>query len=230
MPGALSAMNCTQCGAETSIESVYCPKCGHRLDSSSDEPKTAGQTPEVEQPNSPAEQFRERLSPGGPTRDDPETDIWEGGYSPKAMIGTWVGIALVTLIGLIVVATYSKTGTWWTIFLLTAVVLWGGGFLCLMYRKWSAHYRLTSQRFFHRSGLLRRVTDRIEVIDMDDIAFEQGLIERMVGVGTIKITSSDRTHPVLDLPGIDHVAEVCEEIDVARRAERIRRGVHIESV
>ena len=62
----------------------------------------------------------------------------------------------------------------------------------LLYRKMSVHYLLTNQRFIHESGFFRRVTNRIEVLDMDDISFEQALVERMLGVGTIRILSSDR--------------------------------------
>ena len=65
----------------------------------------------------------------------------------------------------------------------------------LAYRKLTCKYRLTSQRFIHESGLLKRVTDRIEVIDIDDVSFEQRIVERIVGVGTVKVKSSDRSHP-----------------------------------
>jgi hypothetical protein len=52
----------------------------------------------------------------------------------------------------------------------------------------------------------------------------------VLGVGTIRITSSDRTHPQLVLRGIESVREVSGLIDSARRKERVRRGLHIESV
>jgi len=74
------------------------------------------------------------------------------------------------------------------------------------------------------------VTDRIENIDMDDITYEQKFIERFVGVGTVIISSSDRTHPELRLIGIENVKEVADQMDDIRRAERRRRGLHIESI
>jgi hypothetical protein len=52
----------------------------------------------------------------------------------------------------------------------------------------------------------------------------------MMGVGTIKITSSDRGDPQLVLKGIDDVKRVASLLDEARRAERSRRGVYIESI
>jgi uncharacterized membrane protein YdbT with pleckstrin-like domain len=92
------------------------------------------------------------------------------------------------------------------------------------------HYELTTQRFVHQAGVLIRQTDRIEVIDIDDVSYTQGVIQRMLGVGTIRITGSDRTHPELVLRGIDKVPEIASLIDDVRREERRRRSLHIESI
>jgi hypothetical protein len=102
--------------------------------------------------------------------------------------------------------------------------------LRLVLIKWSVEYRLSSHRFVHKKGILRRKIDRIEVIDMDDIAFQQSLLQRMMGVGDITILSSDISDPKLVLKGIDNVVEVAGKLDTARRKERVRRGVHIEQI
>ena len=81
-----------------------------------------------------------------------------------------------------------------------------------------------------RSTAWSRTSDRVEVIDIDDVTVHQGFIERMLGVGTIRIASSDRTDPELVLPGVDQVRAVADVIDNTRRAERQRRGLHIESI
>jgi uncharacterized membrane protein YdbT with pleckstrin-like domain len=109
-------------------------------------------------------------------------------------------------------------------------VVWLGLGLVLVYRKLDVHYTLTSQRFVHKKGILKRVTDRIEVIDIDDVTFEQGIIQRMLGVGTVRLTSSDRSHPELALRGIDEVQRISGLIDDVRRRERRKRGLHIEAI
>jgi len=48
-------------------------------------------------------------------------------------------------------------------------------------------------------------------------------------VGTIRIISSDRSHPELLLPGIAEVQAVAEKFDFARRSER-RRSLHLEQI
>ena len=98
------------------------------------------------------------------------------------------------------------------------------------YRRMSVHYKLSNQRLQHENGLLWRTVDRVELIDIDDVTYRQGPVERLLGVGTIVIASSDTTNPELQLPGIEHVSKVADMIDDARRKERRSRGLHIESV
>ena len=65
---------------------------------------------------------------------------------------------------------------------------------------------------------------------LDDITYSQTIIDRMFGVGTIRIVSSDRSHPDLPVPGIDNVKDVASKMQEARHEERMRRGLHIESI
>ena len=102
--------------------------------------------------------------------------------------------------------------------------------MLVFYRKLNVDYQLTTQRFVHQTGILRRVTNRIEAIDIDDVSYEQGIFERVVNVGAICIISSDRSHPELILRGIDQVGDVAKLIDITRHKERLQRGLHIEAV
>jgi hypothetical protein len=52
----------------------------------------------------------------------------------------------------------------------------------------------------------------------------------MFGVGTIKLLSSDLSDPKLVLRGIDDVRRVANVIDDARREERRKRAVYMETV
>jgi membrane protein YdbS with pleckstrin-like domain len=209
-------MLCNSCGADASNESLFCAKCGARLD---------GEKGKDLPPNK-AERFREAIQ-----RDDDdlgdEQQLWEGGYSGKAMIGSWclAGLLTIAFTALAVMVPMSMP-----VAIPLVILIWVflGGLLA--YRKISVHYELSTQRFIHKIGILKRVTDRIEVIDIDDVTYAQGIVQRMLGVGTITVTSSDRTHPELLLLGIDDVKRVSELIDDVRRKERRSRGVHIEAI
>lgn len=161
------------------------------------------------------------------SRLDPEVELWQGRYSAKAMVGTWVLCGLLTIAGGLAMVTAAAMAL---AVLATLAFLWLYSLAVLVYRRLQVRYRLTNQRFFHETGILNRTTNRIEVIDMDDITYRQGLIERMLGVGSILITSSDRTNPELWLRGIDEAPKVAAMLDDARRKERLRRGMFIESV
>jgi uncharacterized membrane protein YdbT with pleckstrin-like domain len=148
------------------------------------------------------------------------------------MIGNWIvaGLLSILLLGGMVATGQFVNPIAWIIVGGVLVIMWGWLGCLLAYRKLSVRYELSTQRFIHKTGILRRTTDRIEVIDIDDVTYVQGVVQRMVGVGTIKISSSDRTHPELLLIGIDNVIEIADQIDDVRRKERRRRGLHIEAI
>ena len=216
-------MQCRSCGAETPLEAVYCPKCGARINGAA-EPKSApAETP------SATEQFREAAGAENSSAESKEQELWEGDFSGKAMFGSWLAAGLATMV-LFVAAIYWNTSYGWWGLVVLLLLIWGGLASRLAYYKLSVHYELTTQRFIHKKGILTRVTDRIEVIDIDDVTYQQGFVERFLGVGTIKIVSSDRTDPELLLRGIDDVSRVADLIDDVRRKERRRRGLHIEQI
>jgi membrane protein YdbS with pleckstrin-like domain len=238
-------MQCPVCGVETVWEAVFCHRCGARLakkpneqvadapeSAHSDQPLAAGSAASfpagVEIPGS--EKLTAAMSPSATAPEEVEREVWEGTYSPRAMAGNWALTAIIAVALLIVWIIWVRTAWLWWLLVAGITLAFFVQLAVLAYRRLSVRYRLTTQRFMHQRGLLRRVTDRIEVIRIDDIAYEQGLLERLVGVGTIRIYSSDQTHPTLYLPGIENVAEVAGLLDEVRRAERRRRGLHIEQI
>ena len=146
------------------------------------------------------------------------------------MLGTWIGLGCLSVVVIGVCLALVRDSRIWGGVLLAMLAAWLIAVLTLVYRRLNIRYRLTSQRLFQESGLLTRVIDRVEVIDMHDITFEQGLLERMLGVGTIRIKSSDRTDPTLWMHGIDDVREVAAKLDAARRREQVRRSVRIDQI
>ena len=211
------------CGADVPSQAVFCPKCGERLQESSAPPQ-----------KNPKQQVAQKLKSSeqiGTAEDyDPEQDLWSGGYSGKAMIGSWAAAAVATVAALIAGIALQVGQVGWLVLAGLVLLVWVWLGLTLAVRKLSVHYQLTSQRFIHRHGILTRTTDRIEVIDMDDVTFKQGLVQRMFGVGKVVISSTDRSHPELVLKGIADVQRVANLIDDVRRTERRRRGLHIEAI
>jgi membrane protein YdbS with pleckstrin-like domain len=181
----------------------------------------------------PADKLKQRADVRGESEiSEPEEVLWTGCFSGLAMIGSWVLAGVVTLALVIGVwlSPWSDEGVAWYIVIGLLAALWIWLLGTLIYRKLSRYYELTTQRLKHRHGFLFRKMNRIELIDIDDVSYEQGPIEAMLGVGTIRLKSTDISHPELRLVGIADTKRVSELIDDARRKERRLRGLHIETV
>jgi membrane protein YdbS with pleckstrin-like domain len=221
-------MKCPQCGAEAAAGAAFCQACGAALAA---KPATATATAAAAAPAAaPGKKaFNTKVTARG-GGEDPEHSLWEGSFSKLAMMGSWIGGGVVSLAVIIYCFAAGVSGRTWAYALTAVAVLWIVLALRLIYMQLSVHYRLTSQRFVHERGLLWRQQDRIETIDIDDVTVAQGPVQRMLGIGTVRLTSSDRSTPEFVLAGIENVRQVAAMIDEARRNERRKRGVHIESI
>lgn len=203
--------------------------------SSSDPQRDSAQPADQEAPGGRDAQgatasFRQQAASkqASPDDHDVEEELWHGGYSGKAMFGVWLLLIVVSIA--LLAASFFVAELTVPIALAVIVVMWLLGAAAYFWRRLGVDYSLTTQRFIHKAGLFSRRTDRIEVIDIDDVSYHQGLVQRLFGVGTIVISSTDRSHPELTMVGIDHVADVAGLIDDTRRKERRRRSLHIESI
>jgi membrane protein YdbS with pleckstrin-like domain len=208
-------MQCKKCGRDVPEGSVFCAQCGQRL---ADSAAAAAASPDA----AAADRLRANDGHAHPT---PEDELWSGTYSPKAMIGPALSAMLLIVLSGVAASFAGPVG----------VIAWAVGavlmlvYVALMfvYRRMAVRYRLTSFRFFTEMGVLSRVNNRIQAIDIDDVTVEQSPIERLLGIGTITIRARDETSPVTTLRGIDDVRQVADMIDGARRAERNHRGLYV---
>ena len=210
-------MLCPACQTEVPAGSTFCPKCGAKL----------GAVPPNAAPT-PADKMRAAQATSAANA-EPEQDLWHGGFSPKAMYGNWI-LAAVATTAVAIVSAIVPTPITWIAACAFVAVLWVVLLAKFLIARYIDDYSLTTQRLVNRHGILRQQTDRIEVIDIDDVTYVQGIVERMFGVGTIKVLSSDKSDPELFLRGIDDVQRVANLIDNARREERRKRGLYVEAV
>jgi hypothetical protein len=100
-------------------------------------------------------------------------------------------------------------------------VLWKGRpFLSLV-----EHYTLTSERVKITSGLASRRVENFELIRVQDIDFNQGMTERMVGIGDITIRGADPSNPDIKLRNVSKPEEVYETLRRAWLEARKRHGL-----
>ena len=115
------------------------------------------------------------------------------------------------------------------------LLIWGvllapvGIGLILLARAWylvaSTRYRLTSQRLFAQTGLIAKNLEEVELFRVKDVTLSQGVLDRLLGVGTVTVLSTDDTAPELDLAGIRDPLAAKEALRTAFRAARQREGL-----
>jgi membrane protein YdbS with pleckstrin-like domain len=90
----------------------------------------------------------------------------------------------------------------------------------------SCSYRLTTQRLFVRRGWLAKHVNELELYRVKDVVVDQGVLQRMLGYGTITVLADDDTTPRVDLVGVSRPTRVKEMLRTQYRAMRRREGVH----
>ena len=100
-------------------------------------------------------------------------------------------------------------------------VLWKGRpFLSLV-----ENYTITSERLKIITGLLSHHVENFELIRIQDIDFEQGMGERMIGIGDITIRGHDPSNPNIVLRNVSKPEEVYEIMRKAWLEARKRHGL-----
>ena len=119
----IGSMRCSKCGADVVEQAVYCHECGQRIESADElSPSGGGYAGEpaagidnvalgsAEASVSPEAGPMEQLQTTAESRqngDEPEKEIWQGGYSSRAMIGAWAFSSAIT-IGLFVLMIWLR--------------------------------------------------------------------------------------------------------------------------
>jgi len=76
----------------------------------------------------------------------------------------------------------------------------------------AASYTLTNRRLITRRGLLTRRGHDIPLSRISDVEYEMGLLDRLLGCGTLKISDAS-TDGEVTLPDIPHVEDVQRELN-----------------
>ena len=120
-------------------------------------------------------------------------------------------------------------------------LVWLGGAAVLVYwlilgwqfllARQGHRYELTNRRLFVDTGFLRRRRDQVELLRVQDVYVkQQGLMARLLDLGTVVIETSEEKLPVHYLAGVDRPNGVMDLIWHHARKERDLRSVKVDEV
>lgn len=91
-------------------------------------------------------------------------------------------------------------------------------------------YMLSEDRLFLSKGFLNVCDDEILLYRVRDIATSRSLLQRMLGVGTVTVLSSDKTCPTLVMKNIRNPIAVKEMLHKRVEEMKLRRQVRISEL
>jgi membrane protein YdbS with pleckstrin-like domain len=127
----------------------------------------------------------------------------------KALLGPAVWLLLIAAVaGYLSSLPAGKAAT------LLSVVVWALAFLVALrlvvapFLRWlSATYTVTNHRLITRTGVLTRHGHDIPLQRISDVAYERGLLDRLLGCGTLVVSDASERGSV-ELPDIPRVEQV----------------------
>ena len=91
-------------------------------------------------------------------------------------------------------------------------------------------YAVSEDRLFVSTGFLNLKDEEILLYRVRDISMSRTLGQRLFGVGTITVTSSDKSRPVLEIKNVKSPATVKELIHERVEEMKIRRRVRFGEI
>jgi uncharacterized membrane protein YdbT with pleckstrin-like domain len=144
---------------------------------------------------------------------------WTGRTGP--LLVSFIIAALLVVVPIIL--QVAGRGRWWLI--AGGIILAIGVLMLQVLFQRSLRYRITNYRIDFQRGVLTRQIDSLELWYVDHINFRQSLVERLIGTGTIELTTNDERMPHLVMPSIPNGLQVFEHLKSSALAAKRQRGL-----
>jgi len=203
-------------------------------ESAAEEQPAAPRQP-VRTAGSPAERLtRQPAREGAEAGEEAEGLLWVGRTSWKHFIGAiaaWVigGGGWAVLIGWLAsrFEGFRAGVAFWVGFVPIAA---GGLWLAakLIRGVYGHRYRLSDERLFIDRGLFSQTIDQTELIRVDDVRVHKSFINRLLGIGSVEVISTDVTDSNARIVGVAQAEDVAEGIRSRMRAMRKQHSLYVD--
>lgn len=149
-----------------------------------------------------------------------EEILWQGSRSQITNIGKYL-LAALACAGIIIVGA---------VFVLP--ILWLACAIPLAWAVWlwvstkSESFTLTTERLRLRSGVFNQVFDEVELYRIKDISFSRSAVQRIYGLGTVTLLTSDRGQENCLIDSVRSSEELREflrtQVEIIRDRKRVR--------
>ena len=178
---------------------------------------------------------KETACVGGSGDTGAELEIWVGRTHWKHYAGrlvVWITCNVLFAAAVAWIAARFDQLTSTIAFWLIACVLLASGVLVIgrvVLIILSHRYRVTSQRLFIERGILSQTVDQTELIRVDDVRLYKSILDRMFGLGSVAVVSTDATDKEILLEGVPEPDKVAESIRSNMRTLR-QRSLFVENL
>jgi len=89
----------------------------------------------------------------------------------------------------------------------------------------TTRYKLTNERLITTHGFISKRIEEIELYRVNDVALKQSIMERIFGLGDVRLETTDATTPESQINDVTNPERVKDMVRQAARNERQRRRV-----
>ncbi|MEM1012747.1 MAG: PH domain-containing protein [Planctomycetota bacterium] len=164
--------------------------------------------------------------PHAPAEDDQEIVYYEGSPLLRGELGllmVWLTVGLVVAALPVLMQVFGEAGPPWWLWVLIPVGIGLFFFPSLWVKR--NRFKITNYRIDFEHGLITTNIDTLELWHVNDVRMRQGPLDKIFGVGSIHITSDDRSTPELELRSVSNPRPLFENLKQRVIAVKRQRGV-----